>query len=328
MNPFSTDGRSAFEQIRRLLAVTAAVVALIAITQDASAVVIQTADAMRHERFASGTNPNPTFLIDEALIRGIGVNSRAALITPRHYLTAAHSPSTSATFRDPTGTLRTFSTVSSVDFVTTDPDGTGTSDLRMYTIDDAGPLPTDFGIDPLAVFGGETATLVGREFFVYGNGARAGRNVIDDVQVVTFDTGARPTENILYLFDTDTNGGSGGLGGDEAGLQGGDSGYSALIDVDGTLAVIGPHFGIDVPDGTTVAQQPNYLSATTLATRYLDQIDAVTLAQGNFLAQRVSFTAVPEPSTAIALVGMFATWVARRRKQSFKRQPFKRQPFK
>ena len=283
-------------------------------TQRASAVVIQTADPMRHQRFVSGTDPNPTFLIDEALIRGIGVNSKAALITPRHYITAAHSPSVSATFRDPTGTLRTFATVSSVDFFTTDPAGTGTSDLRMYTIDDAAPLPTDFGIDPMAVFGGDTATLIGREFFVYGNNARAGRNVIDDVQVVTFDTGARPTENILYLFDTDANGGTGGLGVDEAGLQGGDSGYSALIDVDGTLAVIGPHFGIDVPDGTTVAQQPNYLSATTLATRYLDQIEAVTLAQGNYAVQRVSFAAVPEPGTVFALAGVAAACVARRRR--------------
>ena len=41
---------------------------------------------------------------------------------------------------------------------------------------------------------------------------------------------------IKYSFDTATNGGTGGLGGDEAGLIGGDSGYPALINLGAVVA--------------------------------------------------------------------------------------------
>lgn len=264
--------------------------------------VIAGFDPVVHDRFLTGTNPNPAFFISEGQISGVAIN-RAALITPQHYITARHANTAAPMFRGSDGVLRTYTTSGSVTLSTTLADmSTVASDLMVFTLD--APIPTAHGVKPLALVGGDPTALPGREFVVIGQNNQAGRNVIDDTVLVTFVGGASPSEAIQYSFDTSDNGGTGGLGDDEAGLIGGDSGHSALLRVGDEFALIGTHFGIDVSGGQVPSNFDRYDSFSTLVTPYLDQIRTITLADG-FAIKTIAVTAVPEPPFAcvFAIVG-------------------------
>jgi hypothetical protein len=282
------------------------------LTHQATAAIIANFDASRHDRFLSGTTPNPGFLIDEALIRGIGFNSRYALITPRHVITAAHAGSGPIEFRGSDGVVRTYSSSIQSDLQTPlSTGGTAVSDIRIRTLDAA--IPVAHGIQPLAVADGNPLDLIGREFYVIGQNNQAGRNLVDGVGLASFTGGSAPTVVIGYSFDTAANGGVGGLGNDEAGLIGGDSGHHALINSNGTLAVIGAHFGISVPQGSSAANKDRYDSFSTLLSPYLGQIDTITQSSG-FSVTRLNITAVPEPSSIVLLVATGLGWAAKRRR--------------
>ena len=287
----------------------------------AAAAIIANYDPAVNQRFTDADDPNPvylpnpTFQIDESRIRGIGINSRAALITPRHYITAAHASSFTPSFRGSDGVVRTYTTIGSTTFDTNlDGDNLGPSDVRLFTL--TNPIPASDGITPLAVLDVEgtlTATsLAGETILSYAQNERLGRNLIDGVVVAEFDTGTpRPTYNVFYRFDTDTNGGTGGLS-DELGLLGGDSGRPGLIDVDGTLALVGSHFGIEVPMGSSAIAGDQYFSLTSLISPYLDEIEAVTLAQGGYMLNRATLTAataVPEPTTMVTMLTIVAVFL-------------------
>jgi hypothetical protein len=203
--------------------------------------------------------------------------------------------------------VRTYATSGGTTLTTTLSDGTtADSDLMIFTLTD--PIPAAHGIHPLALVAAGATGLQGRDFVVIGQGNQAGRNVIDETLLVTFEGGGSPSEAIRYSFDTDTNGGSGGLPVDEAGLVGGDSGYPALLRVGDQFAVIGTHYGIDVSDGQVPENFDRYDSFSTLVTPYLDQISAITTAAG-FELQTVTVTSVPEPATPIVLFAMAClTW--------------------
>jgi hypothetical protein len=289
----------------------ASLIVALSLTHQATAAVIANFSSARHQRYITGTDPNPGFLIDEALIRGIGVNSRYALITPRHVMTAAHAGSGPIQFRGSDGVVRTYTSSVESDLLT--PligGGTAASDIRIRTLDAA--IPVSHGINPLAVADGNPLNLIGREFFVIGQNNQAGRNKIDLVDIASFAGGSRPTAVVGYSFDTATNGGSGGLGDDETGLIGGDSGHPALIQFNGTMAVIGAHFGISVPSGNP-ADKVRYDSFSSLLSPYLDQVDTITQATG-FSVTRLNITAVPEPSSLALVAVAGLTWVAKRRR--------------
>lgn len=292
----------------RILAPLAIVCSLAA---PAGAVVLASFDAGVHNRFVSGTDPNPGFLVDEALIRGVGVNSRFTLITPQHAITAAHAAATPIEFRGADGVVRTYTASTSTDLITNLGGGTtGVSDVRLWTLD--APIPVAHGINPLAVVDSPASNLVGQEFLVIGQNNQAGRNVVEITGIAEFGPGDRPTAVIGYSFDTATNGGTGGLGADEAGIIGGDSGHAALIDVGGTVAVIGAHFGISVPSGSSATDRDRYDSFSSVLSPYLDDIEAITLADG-FALNRVSVpalvTAVPEPSVmAMSILAIGGLW--------------------
>lgn len=281
-------------------------VAAFFVPASAGAAVIAGFDPVRHSRFLTGFEPNPAFFIEEGLISGVALN-RATLITPQHYITARHANTSAPIFRGSDGVVRTYSTAASTTLTTTLSDATtAASDLMVFTLTD--PIPTAHGVSPLALVAGDPAALHGRDFVVMGQSNQAGRNVIDDTLLVTFDGGGSPTEAIRYSFDTDTNGGSGGLPIDEAGLIGGDSGYPALLRVGDQLAFIGTHYGIDISDGQVPENFDRYDSYSTRVTPYLDQISEITAAAG-FELQFITVTSVPEPAAPMILIAIaFVAW--------------------
>ena len=264
------------------------------------AAVFDSFDPVRHNRFLVGGDPNPAFFLasdfgvslDE--LTGVGLN-RAVLITPQHYVTADHAPTDAPMFRGSDGVVRTYATNSSLRLTTTLPDTSmALSDITIYRLTD--PIPMAHGVQPLPIVSGNPNDLVGHTMFVIGESNQAGRNTIEESVIVSFAGDTSPTLNVRYSFDTLTNGGTGGLGGDEAGLISGDSGFQALIQLNGQLAVIGTHMGIDVSGGQDPLNGDLYNSFSTVLTPYLDEINAFT-GQDNFQATTLVVTAVPEPSS-------------------------------
>ena len=275
-------------------------------------------DATRHSRF-DGSSPNPDFILDENELTGIG--GRAALITPRHIVTAAHvgfnaTTGFQATFRGGDGNDHSFSTSTFTDVTTTffDTDTMTTvtrpSDIRIFTL--AADVDPNFMISPIGIVDGDTDLLFGREFFVMGISDRAGKNTIDDVGRTSFASGSRPTVVIQFDHDTVTNSGTDAVPLDEASLEDGDSGRQALLRVGDDLALIGAHFGVEANVPTN--NSSNYQNFSSLLTPYLDQIDTIVGATGHSV-NRVTITAVPEPSTVTAIAGLAVfAWLRRRKR--------------
>ena len=270
-------------------------------------------DAARHDRFLADGSVNPTGLLASFDTSGVGFNSRAVLISSKHYITAHHLPTGTPSFRGSDGVVRSYATSGFTQLTTIDPVAPGLSDIRLYTLAD--PIPVLHGVAPVAIAAGSSSSFVGEEFFLVGQGNTVGKNVIDQTTPVSFAGGVSPSHSIFYSFDTDTNGGSGGLGGDEAGLIGGDSGHPALIDVNGQLALIGTHFGISVPPGNNAANGDFYFNFTTRLTPYLDEINTLVAADGESITTLSldSVVAVPEPNSLIVL-SAFGLVLIRRRK--------------
>ncbi len=284
-------------------------------TPTCQAAVFAEFDASRHERFLGDGTANPGFLVDHEWISGVAV-SPGVLITPLHYLSATHigAGGENLRFRGSDGVIRDYVSESSVRLTTNLPGGgTAASDLQLHRLQS--PIPAEHGVRPLALFGGSIDSVVGREFVAFGAGNQAGRNVVDDVVVAEFTGGSSPSFVVQYSFDTATNGGVGGLGGDEIGLIGGDSGSAAILRVGEEFAVIGTHFGIDTSDGQSPEAGDRYDSFSALVTPYLPEIDSLTSADG----YSISVIAVPEAGTwgflavgCAAMIGVRVRRVGRR----------------
>lgn len=301
------------------LFVLALLAASVTIASTSSAAIFDTFDSTRHNRFSSGTMPNPTFLLDEADLSGLG--GRAALISPRHFITAAHTIGSlaipfTATFRGSDGTERSYTSTVAQDLTTTFINDMGVittapSDVRVFTLSPGDIVAPE--ITPIAIALGSPGDFIGRELFALGQNNQAGRNVIDAVGVATFDNESRPTVNTVFSFDTASNGGTGGLGGDEIGLISGDSGFQSLIVVNGEVALLGAHFGISDPASAGLRNQ--YDSFSSLLSPYFDQLNAIVTADGQSL-RTVSVVAIPEPATALALIPITA-WICIRRRRRY-----------
>tara|TARA_R110002049_G_scaffold47902_1_gene138340 strand:+ start:27420 stop:28418 length:999 start_codon:yes stop_codon:yes gene_type:complete len=264
---------------------------------------------------------NPDFPLDESAISGIAIDSTnsvhqsGVLITPRHYVAADHNGSSAPWFRGSDGVIREYQTTGSIR-LTTDYflDGmpmTGNSDIRIWTLDDSAPLPGDHGVQPMPILTGPPAAFLDRELFVSDQFNRFGRNLIDDVALSTFtetdDVPNQPTNAIFYDYDSLASGN--GVGSDEIYLSSGDSGNAAIAVVDGSVALVGNHFGI-----ITDTSPP--ISVSTWLSPYVAQINEYTSSQaGGYTVSTI--VVVPEPSSAFAL-GSFAIGAALHRR---KRRP-------
>ena len=186
---------------------------------------------------------------------------------------------------------------------------TAPSDIRISTL--SAPISGSDLITPIGIYDGSVASLLGQQFNLIGINDRAGANIVDGVTVVSFAGGVRPTATIFYDHDTATNGGTGQVLLDEASLQGGDSGHQALIQIGGTVALLGAHFGIDTSGGNTPANGGNYTSFSSFLAPYLEDIDTIVAVNGQSITR---ITAVPEPSSIVALAGVCLVALRRRKK--------------
>lgn len=282
---------------------------IIAPASDATAAVFAGFDSATHDRFLPGDIPNPGFLIDESQLSGLALD-RGVLITPQHYITATHTAVPSVSFRGTDGVIRTYNSDTSQSLLTAVPgEGDVASDIRIYRI----ASPVDPSIIPLPVAIGGMSNFVGHEVLAYDQNRRVGRNIIEAAQQVEFNSGNGDSETVAYRFDTDTNGGTGGLGGDEIRLVGGDSGHAALISIDGQIGVIGAHMGIAfVPEEGTAGL---HYSFSTLLSPYESQLNAIVGADG-YSISTLTVTAVPEPSSFSGLLLLTGCLLQRRRRPS------------
>lgn len=293
----------------------------------ASAAIFAGVDDGTRSRFLGGAAPvlnspiavNPDFPINETLISGIALDSNgslhqsAVLITPRHYVAAAHNATTAPWFRGSDGIVREYPTVSSTLLTTEyELDGmtlVGNSDIRVWTLDDSVPLPGSHGVTPLPILTGTPAAFFGREIYASDQFNSFGRNIIDELALSTFsstdDIPNQPTFSIVYDFDSLASGNA--VGPDEIFLRSGDSGNAAIAIIDGNVALVGNHFGID-PDA-----RPQ-LSVSTLLAPYVDQINAHTSQQpGGYTVSTIVL--VPEPSSGLAMAIATTTIVLARRRR-------------
>ncbi|OYP35435.1 hypothetical protein [Rhodopirellula sp. MGV] len=272
--------------------------------------IIDGFDVARHARFLEDGTANPDFFLDETQLSGVA-HQRAALISPRHYVTANHVSTTSATFVGLDGIERTY-TASSSQRLTTFVDGEGDipSDIRVYRLDQE----VDPAIMPLPIVVGEASDFIGQELIAFEQHQWAGRNTIDALGIVEFTSGSSDTVAVQYSFDTATNGGSGGLGQDEIGLLSGDSGGTALMSVGGRYGVLGTHMGIDVPEGSNAAAGDRYDTFSTLLAGYEGQLSSILAADGYSL-QTLRVTAIPEPSAFAGCMLLSTVIVLRRHKR-------------
>ena len=275
------------------------------------AAIIAGLNADRHDRFLSDDSPNPGFFVDESQLTGLALK-RGALISPRHYVTATHITSENVTFRGSDGVLRTYNSIDSLSLTTlVEGEPPTASDIRVHRLDQE----VDSSITPLPVVVGDLDALVGNELIAFDRNVRAGRNLIDAVGVVEFESGNGDTVAIQYSFDTDTNGGSGGFDPDEIGLLTGDSGNIALIDINGQIGLIGAHMGIDVPEGNDPNQGDFYNSFSTVVGAYQSELISILAADG-YTLQTIAITAIPEPGPVAFLIAGYLVFFARRRRQA------------
>ncbi|MEM6470031.1 MAG: hypothetical protein AAF802_10790 [Planctomycetota bacterium] len=280
------------------------------LTQEiASGAIIAGYDPVRHDRFLDTGAANPDFFLNESQLSGVAL-SRAVLITPRHYITAAHVTTNTVTFRGTDGVQRTYDSDRSAVMLTEDSEGQLVqSDIRVHRLSEQ----VDASIRPVPIVVGDLQALVGQTLIAIDQNQRAGRNVIDGIQVIEFSSGARDTLTTRISYDTPENGGAGGLGADEIGLLSGDSGFASLIELDGEIGVLGAHMAIAVPDGNNAAAGDRYDSFSTLIGGYESQLNDFVSFDG-FSFNTINITAVPESGTAC--IWLFAVALSVRRKRA------------
>ena len=302
----------------------------------ASAALFADFDPTLNDRFlvrsgAAGNVENPDSLLGSFDLTGLGVQSRGGvLISDRHLLAAGHfsGNTTSYTFVNALGNevTRGTSVRRLAQQLVTNDDGTTTmadSDLAIITL--SAPLAAADLVTPLPVAIPATAPDAFNDFdgilaYAYDQNDRIGSNLVDGgflpgttttldpVTIAAFDGGVFPTVTTVTDFDTPQNSGTNGVGGSEFGLVGGDSGHASLAVINGELAALGTHYGIAFA-GDGPALNDNYLSLSSLAGAYADQIQAAVDADGGV---GLRFVAVPEPTLgALALLPL--ALLARRR---------------
>ena len=320
--------------------------ALAAAASPVAAGVFADYDPARHNRFvggsaqAAGNVENPTFLLGEYDLTGVGVgNVGGVLISDRHVLAATHFPGSHA-FVGADGNRRSFGAARRNSLTTTFTENgqsvTRASDIQIVLLDDDANPDTPFaGLDldlysPVPILEATPDQIDGGVLFAYDQDDRAGRNLITGGRIVEGEQsqdvpgslliadgdGNLPTVVTAYDFDTNSNGGDRPVGnGDEIGLVGGDSGHASLfVTPDGTLSLLGSHYGVSeiVDPSTPTEDVPNYISFSSFAgiDLYLPQIRQIIQDDG--ASASFSTVLVPEPAAATLLLLPAAALLRRR----------------
>jgi hypothetical protein len=262
--------------------------------------------AISHERFSSGFPSSPvanaSFFLsgyDRSGIGWTGGNFGVTLISPRHFVTAAHvSPGASVSFFSTDGVLRNYAVESTYTILHTA--GVAT-DLLIGRLED--PIP---GADNVSHYStlllGSAGDYLGLTVAAFGSGQRAGTNTIDEIgltDMLPFGSPDSVSDNVVFVTDYDA------VTGQTQG-QSGDSGSPSFVAIGGSLALLGTHSAIDTessPDRTIDVFVPSYYTAIN---------DRLALDGYSFGA----FVAIPEPSTWTVCGGLLAFAAACLRRRS------------
>ncbi len=243
-------------------------------------------NAAQYDRFTN----DPAFI--GADFDWSGVANKATMISPTHFIAAAHSSPTIGQ------TLTFYHGNSTLDFEQRTVTGLtqivsefGASDLMLGTLSSA--VSNDVAIYPILVlptiddYGNLPIFSVGQSIDI--NSQRVGTNTIDPnspystdpVFLADVDGSIGP----VFLYDRDFVDG-------EALVQGGDSGLPSFAVYNGQLALVGLHWALETNLPASV---------DTFLPYYVNLLNAQLSASGE------SVTVVPEPSS-LALAGLVAMW--------------------
>jgi Trypsin len=285
-----------------------------------SALTIQNYNAAQHDRFANNAN----FIGSGFDWGGVGrTNGRwGTLISPTFVLTATHAPPSGPirfyTSNDPNGGFVERSIVQNIVLTQTGSDKP--SDLMLSRLNAEVTGVDFFPILDLPL------TQYNQEIFVFGlsntadpfTNVRLGRNNIDDILPLFSDSNLNSgnSKSDVFIYDFDN---PGGVGSDEARVEGGDSGGSSFVIVNGAPTLVGIHwFQYDARDfsGGKLG------SGDTLVGSFVDEINAAIAATGS-LERVQTITAVPEPATVLLVGVAFVATLTRvqMRKLQLSRRP-------
>ena len=264
--------------------------------------------AAANERFSSGfpNSPvvNPSFFLAGYDLSGLGWTSGnfgVTLISPQHLLTAAHvSAGTTVSFLSLTGTVQSYTVDSS--YTVLHSAGVN-ADLKIVRL--TAPIAPGDQVNyfPTLLLN-SVSDYLGLTVASFGAGQRAGLNTIDAAGVVDmlpFGTGNGTADNVVFITDYDA------VTGQTQGASG-DSGSPSFVGVGGSLALIGTHSAIvDASPDQTI---------DVLIPAYFGQINARLALDGYAFGTYVS--AIPEPSTWGALVGLVVLALACHRRGKVK----------
>ena len=277
-----------------------------------SALTIQNYNSTQHDRFANNAN----FIGNGFNWGGVGRTSGSwgTLISPTFVLTATHAagagPIRFYTSNDPNGGYVQRNIVQNI--AITQSGSNKPSDLTLSRLDSAVSGVDFFPILDLPT----SAQYINQTLFVFGlstsgdpfTNVRVGRNQIDDILPLFShpNLNGGNSKNDVFTYDFDN---PGGLGADEARVEGGDSGGSSFVIANGKPALVGIHwFQYDARDfaGGKLG------SGDTFVSSFVDELNAAIAATGS-LEQVQAITAVPEPSTLLLVSAFLGTALLHRR---------------
>jgi hypothetical protein len=314
--------------VRRLLAIGLT----LAFARGGAAALLADYDPVRHDRFLPSSRvANPGAPLNQYNLTGVGIGSLGGiLVSDRHVLAATHFTGGSYTFANELGQDVTINVSGNRALMTRVPDGNGgmtnlPSDLTLVTLSRA--VTAADAIKPVPIVDVPLGGLWGSEVWAYDQINRLGRNVLDGGSLLTDDGlveldptdrylhGNQATWAVAFDYDTSTNGGVNGVGGDEVGLVGGDSGHALLADLgQGRFGVIGTHFSVVTGNGKLPPDPgENYMSLSTLAMMYREQIEGHVVTDGGSGLTFATLNVVPEPAAAGAGLVSLAGLLLRRR---------------
>jgi hypothetical protein len=266
----------------------------------ADALVVRTPNAAQQNRFSSGyasapvANLSANFLLAGFDLSGIGWNAAnpgqsLTLISPQHFVGAAHFSIGSGgivDFESNDGVKRSYVVESAV--VVTNAQGQA-SDLFVGRL--SAPIALEDHINFLSITSLPEARQIGSTAYLYGNSARIGTGTIGGFQNFgedpgTTGTGLNPTRTFSTTYRPFG-------GGNDAHVEGGDSGSPTFIIESGRLALAGVHSALG---SVSVGNLTTYTSFDSSVPFYQTQVNAILAADGYQL------TVVPEPQTIALLL--------------------------
>ncbi len=269
-----------------------------------SALTIQNYNPAQHDRFANNAGfIGSGFNWGGVGRTGAGIGTWGTLISPTFVLTATHFAGAGAirfyNSNDPNGGFVERNIVQNITLTQIGSDKP--SDLTLSRLDSAVNGVDFFPIVDLPA----AADYINRELFVFGisnspqafTNVRVGRNNIDSILPLFSDPGLNNgnSKNDVFIYDFDN---PGGVGADEARIEGGDSGAPSFVIINGAPALVGIHWFQyepgDFPDGKQG-------SGDTFVSSFVDEINNAIAATGS-LERVLTISAVPEPSAMLLVI--------------------------